>query len=443
MKFRKNDIFTFNGQQVEILDLLGEGGQGEVYLTEKGGERLALKIYKEDMGEDFRYNLKHNAELGSPAKVFLWPKDVVEWDDGDLGYFMDLRPSNFVSFVSFLTGKNAFESQALLLRWCIELCMAFKKLHEKGFSYQDLNDGSFFLDPKTGDLLICDNDNVTADKKNLGILGKMRYMAPEIVRGDKDLKTGKRQLPDVHSDRFSLAVILFMALCLGNPYEGARLKDYDIMDEKAEYEMFGENPVFVYHKTDKSNRPIRGYHSSVLKRWAYLPIYIKEAFHRTFVDGLSDRENERTTALEWVKLLSRYRDELVTCFDCEHQFALGLSEKQLAKVCPLCGKKTGSVCILNIGRQRVVLQPQKKVYETHLNKYSDAYNEQAAEVVSNKNNPSFWGIRLRGDISAVVSDCQGVVRKVAAGGVIPIIKDLQIEFNDQTKGQIVLWKKGN
>lgn len=87
-----------------------------------------------------------------------------------------------------------------------------------------MNDGSFFLDPQTGDLLICDNDNVTADKKNLGIIGKIRYMAPEIVRGDRDLKTGKRQLPDVHSDRFSLAAILFMALCLGNPYEGERLK---------------------------------------------------------------------------------------------------------------------------------------------------------------------------------------------------------------------------
>lgn len=205
-------------------------------------------------------------------------------------------PSTCLSYPN-LTGKNVFDSQALLIRWCIELCIAFKKLHEKGFSYQDLNDGSFFLDPQTGDLLICDNDNVTADKKNLGILGKIRYMAPEIVRGDRDLKTGKRQLPDVHSDRFSLAVILFMALCLGNPYEGERLKKYDIVDEEAEYEMFGKNPIFIYHKTDKSNRPIRGYHTGVLKRRAYLPIYIKEAFHQTFVDGLSDRENERTTAL--------------------------------------------------------------------------------------------------------------------------------------------------
>lgn len=442
MKFKKNDIFTCDGEQVEILNLLGEGGQGEVYLVKKGEETLALKIYKEEMSDDFRYNLKRNAEQGSPSKDFLWPKTVIEWEDGDFGYFMDVRPSNFVSFISYLTGKNPFASQALLIKWCIELCMAFKKLHEKGYSYQDLNDGSFFLDPKTGDLLICDNDNVTADKKNLGVLGKMRYMAPEIVRGDRDLKTGKRQLPDVHSDRFSLAVILFMALCLGNPYEGERLKKYDIMDENAEYEMFGKDPVFVYHKTDKSNRPIRGYHSSVLKRWAYLPIYIKEAFHRTFVDGLSDRESERTTAFEWIKLLSKYRDELIGCHHCGHQYILGLNEKK-SEVCPLCGRQSGDVCVLSIGRQNIVLQPGKKLYETHLNKHSDEYNMAVAVVIRNKNNPSLWGIRLPTDISAEITDSTGRTKRVESSGVIPILRDLTIMFNGKIEGEIKLWKREN
>lgn len=46
-----------------------------------------------------------------------------------------------------------------------------------GYSYQDINDGSSFMDPNTGDLLIHNNNNVAADKKP-GILGKMRNMAP-------------------------------------------------------------------------------------------------------------------------------------------------------------------------------------------------------------------------------------------------------------------------
>lgn len=136
------------------------------------------------------------------------------------------------------------------------------------------------MNPQTGDVLICDNDNVTANQKNLGVLGKMRYMAPEVVRGE--------HLPDTHSDRFSLAIVLFLTLCFGNPFEGECLKKYDIIDEKSDMEMYGTNPIFIYHKTNSSNRPIRGYHTTALKMWPMLPSYIQEAFHRTFVDGLLD-----------------------------------------------------------------------------------------------------------------------------------------------------------
>ena len=339
MKFKKNDSFECDGKTVSILDLLGEGGQGEVYLVQVDGKQYALKMYKEAVSAEFRRNLQNNILRGAPTNNFLWPKLLLDFDDGDVGYLMDLRPKNYVSFLSYLTGQNDFASQRVMLRWCISLCDAFKKLHELGYSYQDLNDGSFFFDPQNGDLLICDNDNVTADKQNLGILGKMRYMAPEILRGDKT-KDGDKQCPDVHSDRFSLAVILFMALCLGNPFEGERLKRYPLVDEQAEYEMFGKDPVFIYHKQDKSNRPIRGYHSAVLRRWAYVPLYVKEAFHRTFVDGLQDRENERTTPLEWIRLLTRYRDEIITCKSCGYEYIVGYDEKKRYDRCPVCNTAT-------------------------------------------------------------------------------------------------------
>ena len=210
-KFNKGDYFDYNNQRIEILDLLGEGGQGEVYLVKCGNDTLAFKYYKDIQSEDFRYNLKNNITKGSPSPNFLWPKEYIEFTDDSCGYLMDLRDKDYVSFVSYLTGNNKFKNKRMLLNWCIELVKSFKLLHERGYSYQDLNDGSFFLNPENGKILICDNDNVTADKRSLGVLGKMRYMAPEIVRGDKDPSTGDRQMPDTHSDRFSLAIILFLA----------------------------------------------------------------------------------------------------------------------------------------------------------------------------------------------------------------------------------------
>lgn len=435
MKFSKNDTIIHDGKTITVEELLGEGGQGEVYLVDMEGKKYALKIYKDEVSTDFRFNLKNNIKKGAPSEDFLWPKELLDFDDGDLGYMMDLRPQNYVSFVSYLTGKNTFDSKILMINWCIGLCNAFKKLHELGYSYQDLNDGSFFFDPHTGALLICDNDNVTADKKNLGVLGKMRYMAPEIVRGDK-VKGGGVQLPDIHSDRFSLAVILFMALCLGNPFEGERLKNYDIVDEDAEFEMFGKNPIFVYHKTDKSNRPIRGYHSAVLRRWAYVPLYIKEAFHRTFVDGLVDREGERTTPLEWIKLLSRYRDEIISCPSCGYEYIVGYGEKKRYDRCPYCNAVTKDFCALSVGKSNIVLEPGRVIYETHIDKYSANYLTPIGEVIASKNNPSVWGIRLLIKTDVEIEDSNGTSRVVAGGGVIPIIRNLKIKFKENVIGEI-------
>ena len=255
----------------------------------------------------------------------------------------------------------------------------------------------------------------------------MKYMAPEIVRGDINKITKDPQMPDIHSDRFSLAIILFMALCLGNPFEGARLKDYDIIDESAEMELYGTNPVFVYHKTDKSNRPIRGYHASLLRRWAYLPIYVKEAFHRTFVDGLTDRENQRTTELEWIRCLIKYRDELVSC-GCGYQYPYGLSEKNVYTNCPSCNKKIRELCRLRIGKHIILLELDKYIYNHHLDKYSSEYNLAMGKVIVSKKDPSRWGIKLRLDNGVEIMDSTGSIKSIEKDGVIPIIKNLKIKF---------------
>ena len=435
MILTKNQIITTqDGGNIKVLDLLGEGGQGEVYLVEYNSNKYALKIYIDEPSSDFIYNLKNNIKRSSPNDNFLWPKMFVNINDKHYGYLMDLRPSNYVTFVSYLTGQKKFKDSLTMIRWCLELCQSFKKLHENGFSYQDLNDGSFFFDPDSGDLLICDNDNVTADKKNLGVLGKMRYMAPEIVRGDKD-GNGNPQMPDTHSDRFSLAVILFLTLCLGNPFEGERLRKYDIVDEDSEYEMFGTEPVFIYHKSDKSNRPFRGYHTSVIKRWPNMPIYIKEAFHRTFVDGLNDRENGRTTEIEWIKLLTKYRDEMIRC-QCGNTFIYGFNEKQINTKCPYCNRETKQFCYLVVNKHLIALDLGKKLYKFHLDKYSSEYNEVVGTVISNPNKPSIWGIRLNLGDKVEIKDVNGNVRIVEGNGVIPLINNLKIKFADNVIGEI-------
>ena len=428
MKLTLNQEVVVNNTKYIVAQVFGEGGQGEVYLVKSDTNEYALKLYKDVPSDDFLYNLKENIFKGSPCNTFIWPKEFVQLDNNTYGYIMDVRPNRFKSFVKYLNGAVKFKDTKVMIRFCIQLCQSFKKLHEMGYSYQDLNDGSFFFDPDNGDLLICDNDNVTANKKNLGILGKMRYMAPEIVRGE--------EMPDVHSDRFSLAIILFLTLCLGNPFEGERLKDYDFIDEVAEFEMFGKNPIYVYHKDNCSNRPIRGYHQALLKRYPLLPLYIKEAFHKTFVDGLKDRENQRVTELEWLKLLTKYRDELIKC-SCGNLYAYGLYETNQIRNCPYCNQAKPSRARLIVNKRYVLLDLHSNIYKDAIDKYSNEYDTVIGSVIQSKNNQNIWGIKLQSDKDIDIKDSSGNVKTISKSNcVIPILSDLKIKFSDETAGQI-------
>lgn len=82
---------------------------------------------------------------------------------------MDLRPQGYYEFGQFLLCKQKFSSWLAMTTAAMDICEGFKALHAKGLSYQDLNDGNFFINPQTGRVLICDNDNADELKNNYGI----------------------------------------------------------------------------------------------------------------------------------------------------------------------------------------------------------------------------------------------------------------------------------
>jgi len=191
-------IQTKNFKKVIVDHKLGEGGQGAVYHVEYNGKTKALKWYsgkKFKNPDKFYANLENNIKIGKPTNAFLWPEDLTEYDGEAFGYVMDLRPNDYKDFSRFLIGKEGFSSITAMTNTALHITAGFRALHLKGYSYQDLNDGNFFINPKNGDVLICDNDNVSEFGKNSGIAGKARYMAPEIV--------AKHAKPDIKTDRFS------------------------------------------------------------------------------------------------------------------------------------------------------------------------------------------------------------------------------------------------
>lgn len=231
-------IQLINGDEAEVIDELGRGGQGIVYKCRYNGNLYALKWYhKVNKNQDVFYeNLKRNIEQGEPNESFLWPLFLTKKRNNHYGYLMNLRPDGYYDLSEFLLAKQKFESVDVMLISALKIIKAFRKLILKGLSYQDLNDGNFFINPKTGDVLICDNDNVIESGKNLGISGKMRYMAPEVVLGGK---------PNKESDLFSMSVILFLLFFKNHPFEGKKVLSSPGLTEKLERKYFGSEILFI------------------------------------------------------------------------------------------------------------------------------------------------------------------------------------------------------
>jgi len=308
-------IQTKNFKKVTVDQKLGEGGQGAVYRVDYNGQAKALKWYsgkKFKNPKKFYENLENNIKKGKPTNAFLWPEDITERDGEAFGYIMDLRPIEYKDFSKFLIGKEGFASITAMVNASLHITAGFRELHNKGYSYQDLNDGNFFINPKDGKVLICDNDNVSEYGKNSGIAGKARYMAPEIV--------AKGAKPDIKTDRFSLSVVLFLLWTNNHPLEGKAACPV-CMDSKHEKKIYGENPVFVYDPNDNSNRPVQGLHKGVISRWSYLPVYLQDEFIKAFGKDVLTNPANRIIEQEWLRIFIRMRSEIFKCSCGEVYFA--------------------------------------------------------------------------------------------------------------------------
>ena len=420
-------IPLIQGGEVTVIQKLGEGGQGTVYRVTADGHDYALKWYHKSALSDpkrFYNNLKSNIAKGAPTPAFLWPRFLTVPYDGSFGYVMELRPRQYRDFSDFLLAKARFASISAAINAALNITNGFRELHRGGFSYQDLNDGNFFIDPQTGDVLICDNDNVAPYGENLGIAGKARYMAPEVVRNIKR--------PDCMTDRFSLAVILFRLLFLDHPLEGKRLL-CPCLTEELELKYYGIDPVFVYDPADSCNRPVRGVHSNVLRFWPLYPSFIRELFVKAFSKDSMAGRTARISDSEWQIAFTQLRDMLITCPCSGETFVEPHAD---FSICINCGTKIPTPPVLEVKRGSVVLFPGKRLYRCHTQNDSDDYTTPTAEIIRNVKRPDIWGLRNLTNETWQYTSRDGSQNRLEPGGVAIVTAVDRITFSG-CEGRIV------
>ena len=408
-----------NGAQAKIVKELGRGGQGIVYLVEVNGQNMALKWYFNNMGDWFYRNLEENVTKGAPSEAFLWPEYLTTKQKGTYGYIMKLRPQGYHEFGQYLLARAKFKSFEAMVNAAMKICEGFKALHLSGLSYQDLNDGNFFIHPDTGDVLICDNDNVAPEGVSSGILGKARYMAPEVVTG--------KAMPSKQTDRYSLSVVLFLLFYANHPLEGARVLACPCMTEKYEKQFYGSEPIFIYDKVNANNRPVRGVHNNVLRRWNAFPAILRETFTQEFSSECLSDPNKRKLERQWQNVIQQIRDMLVVCPECKDETFV---EDANTPKCMCCGKPFNIDGTLQINDRKVLLTPNTKVYVDMDNKPDiqvinvpgDRYPIQLRNITTNN-----W----------VVETPSGKIRSVEPNMSMPVKAGLKVNLTAAIKGVII------
>ena len=199
-----------------IIEKIGAGGMGEVYLAEDTelSRSVALKFLPphlcqdEDSRERFKREAQAAAQLNHPNIVHIY--EVAEHNG---------RPFFAMEHVAGQTLKEAIrDSQPSLeetLHLLLQVCEGLAKAHEAGITHRDIKPSNIVIDvdsrPKLVDFglaTIQGTDKLTKTGSTLGTIG---YMSPEQIN-TKEI--------DSRSDLFSIGVVLYEMIAGRLPFFG-------------------------------------------------------------------------------------------------------------------------------------------------------------------------------------------------------------------------------
>ena len=422
-----------SGMSCTAEQLLGAGGQGEVYKARLGGEAVALKWFFPQMATaEQRQAIEVLVRKGAPSEHFLWPLELAtDPQVQGFGYVMQLRPPRFKNIVDLMKRRIEPTFRALATSG-FNLAHNYLLLHSEGLCYRDISFGNAFFDPVNGDVLICDNDNVAVDgAATLGVLGTPRFMAPEVVRGDAR--------PSTQTDLFSLAVLSFYMLMVHHPLEGKRETEIKCLDLPAMNSLYGTNPLFIFDPVDKSNAPVPGMHDNALAFWRIYPDFLREIFTRAFTDGLRD-PLARVRESEWRAVMVRLRDSIIYCAHCSLENFYDADKLKASGgnpgLCWSCAVPLKLPPRLRINRGVVMLNYDTQLFPHHIDdgRLYD-FSQPVAAVAQHPTNKSVWGLKNLSSEKWVSTTADGKITDVEPGRSVTLSVGTKIQFGE-TEGEV-------
>lgn len=373
-------IMALDGTPVEFVDdeVIGSGAMKEVYFSPcktyvvaffrepldiAGMERLEMITNR------YRKSIFDNEHGDYWKHLFCWPEKIVE-HKGLTGIVVPTYRSHFFfehgsvnddflnikgkekqgKWFASANNQNRFlddrEKGTWLsyLRISLMIARAVRRMHAAGLAHSDLSYKNVLVSPVTGEATIIDVDGlVVPGKYPPDVVGTPDFIAPEVVSSACLAKDDpNRKLPNISTDRYALAVLIYNYLLLRHPIRGDKVHDLD--PQKDETLAMGEKALFIEHPTNHENRiKLKKVKPNELpwKDTNKLPYtitgpYLSNLFERAFIDGLHDPK-KRPTADEWENALVRSIDLIQPCVNTGCKQKWYIFDNSISPKCPFCG----------------------------------------------------------------------------------------------------------
>ena len=198
------------------------------------------------------------------------------------------------------------------LKCLAKLAKILARFEDKNVVYCDISPNNVYVsrDPDSYEAWLIDLDNLAHASDVRAPIGTNKFMAPEVVNGQKNT---------IYSDRYSFALLAYQFLMIKEPFLGNAQDDFDSWDSDG-----GDNDAFdeavakgevawVWEKDDESNRS-----SSGLNPHDFLNDELFQLFERTFNADGRKNPTHRPSMWEWYDALVRGSE---SCFSGTLQFS--------------------------------------------------------------------------------------------------------------------------
>ena len=330
-------IFTTpSGQVIQLDQVLGEGGEGEIWSV-KGRPEAAKVYHPSARGREKERKLK--VMVSRPPRddmlaryahhSIAWPTELVNEDGGFAGFLMPRLARSHKILEIYNPRLRRSECPGFnwkyLMHTAYNLSVALDAVHARGYIIGDINEGNILV-TSTALVSLIDTDSFQVRDEDGRLyrcpVGKEDFTPPEL----QGLQFNQvDRLPE--HDYFGLAVLIFMLLMEGNhPFSGEMKMDWPSGEPSHIYAL--KRGAFPY----ANNSLVKRRPTAPLFR--ILPQSLQRLFLRAFVEGYS-HPGRRPSAGDWAKALEAAEAALVRCKrQPDHYYS-----KHLGDACPWCQRE--------------------------------------------------------------------------------------------------------